>query len=131
MATMTLIEYEDAPQEVKAVYDDIRKNRGSTFINNFWKGLANNPQELKRTWESLKTVMAAGEIDFLTKEFIYIAVSVANGCSYCIHSHTEAAKMKGMTEKQHAELLSVIGMANHTNGLATTMQIDVDQTFLK
>ncbi|MEC9248193.1 MAG: carboxymuconolactone decarboxylase family protein [Pseudomonadota bacterium] len=131
MATMQLIEYEDAPQEVKVVYDDIRKSRGSEFINNFWKGLANNPEQLKSTWENLKTVMGEGEIDPLVKEFIYIAVSVANSCSYCIHSHTAAAKKKGMTEQQHAELLSVIGMANHTNGLATTMQIDVDESFLQ
>jgi AhpD family alkylhydroperoxidase len=111
------------------VYDDIRAIRKSDFINNFWKALAANPDQLKRTWEGLKVVMAPGAIDALTKEMIYIAVSAANGCEYCIHSHTAAARAKGMSEAQYAELIAVIGMAHSTNGLATTMQVPVDDAF--
>ncbi|MCE4226147.1 carboxymuconolactone decarboxylase family protein [Methylobacterium sp. C25] len=122
-------EAEAAPR-VKAVFDDIRATRRSDFINNFWRGLANQPAVLERTWASLKEIMAAdGALDPLTKELIYIAVSVANGCSYCIHSHTAAARGKGMTEAQHGELLAVIGMANETNALVTTLQIPVDPEF--
>nr|WP_210302185.1 carboxymuconolactone decarboxylase family protein [Methylobacterium brachythecii] len=120
----------DAVPRVKAVFDDIRATRRSDFINNFWRGLANQPTALERTWASLKEIMAAdGALDPLTKELIYIAVSVANGCSYCIHSHTAAARGKGMTEAQHGELLAVIGMACETNALVTTMQIPVDPEF--
>ena len=126
MATLGLIEYDTATDEVRAVYDDIRATRKTQFINNFWKALAHNPAQLKRTWEGAKEVMAPGAIDALTKEFIYIAVSVANACEYCIHSHTAGARAKGMTESQHAELLAVIGMAHHTNGLVSTMQVPVD-----
>jgi AhpD family alkylhydroperoxidase len=129
MATTRLIEYADASPPVRAVYDDIRATRKSDFINNFWKALAANPEQLRRTWESLKSVMAPGAIDALTKEFIYIAVSAANGCEYCIHSHTAAARAKGMTEAQYAELIAVIGMAHSTNGLVTTMQVPVDDAF--
>jgi AhpD family alkylhydroperoxidase len=129
MATTRLIEYADASPPVRAVYDDIRATRKSDFINNFWKALAANPEQLRRTWESLKSVMAPGAIDALTKEFIYIAVSAANGCEYCIHSHTAAARAKGMTEAQYAELIAVIGMAHQTNGLVTTMQVPVDDAF--
>jgi AhpD family alkylhydroperoxidase len=129
MATTRLIEYADASLAVRAVYDDIRATRKSDFINNFWKAMAVNPDQLKRTWESLKVVMASGAIDALTKEFIYIAVSAANGCEYCIHSHTAAARAKGMTEAQYAELIAVIGMAHQTNGLVTTMQLPVDDAF--
>lgn len=129
MATVPLIEYEEASAAVRAVYDDIRATRKTDFINNFWKALAINPDQLKRTWEGAKAVMAPGAIDALTKEFIYIAVSVANKCEYCIHSHTAAAKAKGMTEAQQAELLAVIGMAHSTNGLVTAMQVPVDDQF--
>ena len=129
MATVKLIEYEQAPAEVKAVYDDIRKVRQTDFINNFWKALANNPDQLRRTWEGVKEVMAPGAIDPLTKEMIYIAVSAANTCEYCLHSHTAAARAKGMTDAQYAELLAVIGMAHSTNGLVTTMQVPVDGVF--
>jgi AhpD family alkylhydroperoxidase len=124
-----LIEYADASPAVRAVYDDIRAVRKSDFINNFWKAMAVNPEQLKRTWDSLKVVMAPGAIDALTKEFIYIAVSAANGCEYCIHSHTAAARTKGMSEAQYAELIAVIGMAHQTNGLVTTMQVPVDDVF--
>lgn len=129
MATTRLIDYAEASPAVRAIYDDIRATRKSDFINNFWKALAVNPEQLKRTWDGLKAVMAPGAIDALTKEFIYIAVSAANGCEYCIHSHTAAARTKGMSEAQYAELIAVIGMAHATNGLATTMQVPVDDVF--
>ena len=129
MATVELVEYEDAGPEVRDVYDDIRAVRKTDFINNFWKGLANNPDQLRRTWNGVKEVMAPGELDALTKELIYIAVSVANRCEYCIHSHTAAARAKGMTDAQYNELMAVIGMAHSTNGLVTTMQLPVDDAF--
>ncbi len=129
MATVALIEYEDASPEVRAVYDDIREVRQTDFINNFWKGLANNPAQLRRTWEQIKAVMAPGALDPLVKEMIYIGVSVANSCEYCIHSHTAAARARGMTEEQYAELLAVIGLASHTNGLVNTLQLEVDEVF--
>lgn len=132
MATVRL--WSDAEAEadprVRAVFDDIRATRRSDFVNNFWRGLANQPALLERTWASLKAVMAAdGALDPLTKELLYIAVSTANGCRYCIQSHTAAARAKGMTESQHGELLAVIGMANETNALVTAMQIPVDPEF--
>lgn len=129
MATINLIEYADASAEVRAIYDDIRAFRKTDFINNFWRALANDPAQLRRTWEGIKAVMAPGALDPLTKELIYIAVSVANSCEYCIHSHTAAARAKGMTEEQFAELMAVIGMAHSTNALVTTMQVAVDDEF--
>jgi len=133
MATVKL--WTDAEAEavpaVKAVFDDIRATRKSDFVNNFWRGLANDPPLLKRTWEALKAVMAVeGALDPLTREMIYIAVSTANGCSYCVHSHTAAARARGMTDAQHAELMAVIGLAGQTNHLVTAMQIPVDEAFL-
>jgi AhpD family alkylhydroperoxidase len=132
MATTKLLsdaEVEKIP-DVKAVFDDIRATRKSDFVNNFWRGLANDPVSLKRIWEQLKVVMVAGSaIDPLTKEMIYIAVSTANGCSYCVHSHTAAARAKGMTDAQHGELVSIIGLAGQTNHLVTAMQIPVDPQF--
>ncbi len=129
MATVPLIEYEDASPEVRAVYDDIKTVRQTDFINNFWKGLANNPVQLRQTWEQIKVVMAPGTIDAMTKEMIYVAVSVANSCEYCIHSHSAAARAKGMTEEQFGELLAIIGLAHHTNGLVSTLQLEVDEAF--
>ena len=129
MTTVNLIEYEQATAEVRAVYDDIREVRKTDLINNFWKALANNPTQLKRTWEGIKEVMAPGALDPLIKEMIYVAVSATNQCGYCTHSHTAAAKAKGMTAEQHAELLAVIGMANATNGLVATLQVPVDDAF--
>jgi len=121
---------ENAPG-VKAVFDDIRRVRGSDFVNNFWRALANDVVNLKRTWETVKAIMGGeGALDPLTRELIYIAVSAANGCSYCIHSHTAAAEQKGMTEAQHMHLLAIIGMASETNNLATAMQTPVDREFL-
>lgn len=121
----------EAVPAVKAVFDDIRATRKTDFINNFWRGLANDPATLKRTWESLKAVMT-GETALPPKvqEMIYIAVSTANACSYCIHSHTAAAKAKGMSEAEHAELLAIIGLAAQTNHLVTSMQLPVDDVFL-
>ncbi|RVU21053.1 carboxymuconolactone decarboxylase family protein [Methylobacterium oryzihabitans] len=131
MATARLWSDEEAAAEprVKAVFDDIRATRGNPFVNNFWRGLANQPAVLERTWASLKVVMAGGALDALTKEMIYIAVSTANGCGYCVHSHTAAARAKGMTDAQHGELLAVIGMAAKTNALVTAMQVPVDPEF--
>ncbi|AMX93864.1 carboxymuconolactone decarboxylase family protein [Mesorhizobium sp. M7A.F.Ca.US.014.04.1.1] len=132
MATTKLLsdaEVEKIPA-VKAVFEDIRATRKSDFVNNFWRGLANDPPALKRIWEQLKVVMVADSaIDPLTKEMIYIAVSTANGCSYCVHSHTAAARAKGMTDAQHGELVSIIGLAGQTNHLVTAMQIPVDPQF--
>lgn len=133
MATVKLLS--DAEAEaipaVKAVFDDIRATRKTDFINNFWRGLANDPVALKRTWESLKAVMT-GEtaLSPVVQEMIYIAVSTANSCTYCVHSHTAAAKAKGMTDAQHAELLAIIGLAAQTNHLVTAMQLPVDPAFL-
>ena len=129
MGTVPLISDEEASAEVLAVFNDIRAVRGTDLINNFWRALAHDPDTLKATWERLKVVMGSGDLDPLVKEMIYIAVSVANGCTYCIHSHTAAAKAKGMTPKQHGELVSVIGMAMQTNGLVTALQVPVDDAF--
>ncbi|MER8650412.1 MULTISPECIES: carboxymuconolactone decarboxylase family protein [unclassified Mesorhizobium] len=126
---LTDAEVEKIPA-VNAVFDDIRATRKSDFVNNFWRGLANDPALLKRTWEQVKVVMATeSAIDPLTKEMIYIAVSTANGCSYCVHSHTAAARAKGMTDAQHGEMVSIIGLAGQTNHLVTAMQIPVDPEF--
>lgn len=116
---------------VKAVFEDIRSTRKSDFVNNFWRALANQPALLERTWESIKTVMIEpGTLDPLTKELIYIAVSTTNSCSYCVHSHTAAARAKGLTDQQYSEFLAIVGMASETNALATAMQIAVDPEFL-
>ena len=124
-----LIEYEDASPEVRAVYDDIRATRKTDFINNFWKALASDPATLMRTWESIKQIMAPGALDPLTKELIYIAVSVTNQCPYCIASHTASARDKGMTEEMFHEVMAVVGMANETNRLAAGYQVEIDDRF--
>jgi AhpD family alkylhydroperoxidase len=132
MATVKLWSDEEVEgdERVKAVFDEIRAVRKSDFVNNFWRALANQPAVLERTWASIKEVMIApGALDPLTRELIYIAVSTANGCSYCVHSHTAAARAKGMTDEQHAELVAIIGMAAETNALATALQIPVDPEF--
>lgn len=125
-----LVEYEDAPPAVRAVYDDIMKTRGTDWINNFWKVLAHDPALLRRTWEDIKQVMAPGALDPLTKELIYIAVSATNGCEYCTYSHTASARAKGMSEAQLMELLAVVGMANETNRLANGLRPPVDPQFV-
>ena len=130
MATVPLISDEAASAEVLAVFDDIRATRGSDFINNFWRALAVDPALLKATWERLKVVMGPGDLDPLVKEMLYMAVSITNGCDYCIHSHTAAARAKGMTDIQYGELMAVIGMAAQTNQLVTAMKVPVDEVFL-
>ena len=132
MSTVKLWSDEDASNDpaVQAVFDDIRRVRQSDFVNNFWRALANDPIQLRQVWEQVRQVMMAeGELSPLTRELIYIAVSTANGCSYCVHSHTASARAKGMTNQQHAELLSVIGVASRTNALATALQVPVDPEF--
>jgi len=129
MALVPLIEYDDATPAVRAVYDDIRATRRVDWINNFWKTLANDPPTLERTWAATKSVMAAGALDALTKEMVYIAVSITNDCEYCIHSHTAAATAKGMTAPMLHELLAIIALANANNRLANGYRIDVDERF--
>jgi AhpD family alkylhydroperoxidase len=129
MALQRLIEYGDASPEVRAVYDDILATRKTDYINNFWKALANDPATLERTWESIKQIMAPGALDALTKELIYIAVSVTNQCPYCIASHTSSAESKGMTGEMFHELMAVVGMANETNRLAAGYQVEIDERF--
>jgi AhpD family alkylhydroperoxidase len=124
-----LIDYADASPEVRAVYDDIKATRGVPDVNNFWKAIAVHPPTLARTWESLRQVMAPGALDPLTKEMLYLAVSAAAGCGYCVASHTAAAKAKGMTEAMHGELLAVIAMAAETNRLAEALRVPVDPAF--
>lgn len=129
MALVRLIEYADAPPEVRSVYDDIMKTRGVDWINNFWKVLANRPAELKRVWETVKQVMAPGALDPLVKEMVYVAVSATNGCEYCTYSHTAAARKKGMTDEMLMELMAVVGLANETNRLANGLRPPVDAQF--
>ena len=129
MSTLGLIEYQDASPEVRAIYDDILTTRKTDYINNFWKAIAHDPALLRRTWESLKAIMGPGAIDSLTKELLYIAVSVTNNCHYCIASHTASAFAKGMTREQFKELQAVIGMANETNKLVTGYQVAIDARF--
>lgn len=129
MGTVPLLLDEEVSASALAVFDDIRATRGNDYINNFWRALAHDPITLRATWDRLKDVMAPGALDPLVKELLYIAVSTANGCSYCIHSHSAAAKAKGMTPEMQSELLSVIGMAMQTNGLVTGLQVEVDDVF--
>jgi AhpD family alkylhydroperoxidase len=124
-----MIEEDAASPEVRAVYEDIKATRQVDRVNNFWKALATHPPTLVRTWESVKQVMGEGSLDPLVKELVYVAVSVTNGCEYCIGSHTAAARAKGMSEEQHGELLAVIGMANETNALANGFAVPVDDAF--
>ena len=129
MAIFGSIEYADASPEVRAVYDDIMATRKTDWINNFWKALAHDPVLLKRTWQDIKQIMAPGVLDPLTKEMVYVAVSVTNGCGYCIASHTASARKQGMTPEMFAELMSVVGMANESNRLANGYQVEIDQQF--
>ena len=129
MPTVPLLTDETASLEALAVFNDIRAKRGTDYVNNFWRALAADPALMRATWERLQVVMAPGTLDPLVKEMIYVAVSVTNGCSYCTHSHTAAARAKGMTPEQHGELMAVIGMANQTNALAVATQVEVDDAF--
>jgi AhpD family alkylhydroperoxidase len=130
MATVPLLSDDAAGPIARAVFDDIRAKRNTDYVNNFWRALAADPALLVQTWERVQAVMAPGALDPLVKEMIYVAVSVTNGCSYCTHSHTAAARAKGMTEAQHGELLAVIAMASQTNALATALQVETDDRFL-
>ena len=129
MPTLGFIEYKDASPEVREIYDDIMATRKTDWINNFWKALANDPDTLKRTWQDIKQIMAPGALDALTKEMIYVAVSVTNQCGYCIASHTASAKNKGMTDAMFRELMAVVGMANESNRLAAGYQVEIDAPF--
>jgi AhpD family alkylhydroperoxidase len=129
MTTVKLVEYHEASGDVRAVYDDIMATRKTDWINNFWKALAHHPPTLRRTWETLKSVMAPGALDALTKEMVYLAVSATNGCDYCIASHTASARRQGMNDAMLGELMAVVGMANQTNRLADGYQIEIDEQF--
>lgn len=129
MSTVPLLTDAELSPEAAAVFADIRAVRKTEFINNFWRALANDPPALRRTWESLKQVMGPGTLDPLTKELIYVAVSMANSCEYCIRSHTAAARAKGMSEAQFMELVSVVAMASETNRMAVALQVPVDAAF--
>jgi len=130
MATLGLIEYDAASPEVRAVYDDIMATRKTDWINNFWKAIANDLPTLRRTWASIKEIMAPGALDPLTKEMIYLAVSASNQCGYCIASHTAAARKAGMSDAMFAEVMAVVGMANESNRLASGYQVEIDEKFL-
>ena len=129
MATVPLLGDEEAGAEALAIFNDIRTKRQTDYVNNFWRALAHDPATLKATWDRAQAVMAPGALDPLVKELIYVAVSTANGCDYCVNSHTAAAKAKGMTPAQHGELLAVIAMASQTNALATALSVPVDHRF--
>ncbi|MEY2414340.1 MAG: hypothetical protein QOD84_2946 [Acidobacteriaceae bacterium] len=129
MATLGLIEYKDASTEVRSVYEDIMATRKTDWINNFWKAIAHDPPTLKRTWEAMKAIMGPGSLDPLTKELIYVAISVSNQCGYCIASHTASAKKKGMSDEMFKELMAVVGMANATNRVVAGYQVEIDEEF--
>jgi AhpD family alkylhydroperoxidase len=129
MATLGLIEYDAASPEVRAVYDDIMATRKTDWINNFWKAIAHDSVTLRRTWRSVKEIMAPGALDARTKEMLYLAVSTSNQCGYCIASHTAAARKAGMTDAMLAELMAVVGMANETNRLASGYRVEIDEQF--
>ncbi|MCA0871135.1 carboxymuconolactone decarboxylase family protein [Seohaeicola saemankumensis] len=129
MATVSLLSDEAAGPEARAVFDEIRAARQTDYVNNFWRALAHDPALLRATWDRLKGVMAPGALDPLVKEMLYVAVSTANGCEYCVHSHTAAARAKGMSDEMYGELLAVIGMAMQTNGIVTGLQVPVDEVF--
>jgi AhpD family alkylhydroperoxidase len=129
MATVRLLTDDELSPEARSVFDDIRAVRQTAFVNNFWRALAHDPVTLKRTWESIKQVMGPGALDAKTKEMLYVAVSIAHGCNYCIHSHTAAARAKGMTEAEYAELVAIVGMASETNRIVTALGVEVDDAF--
>jgi AhpD family alkylhydroperoxidase len=131
MSTVTILTDDELSPEAKAVFDDIRAVRKTDFVNNFWRALAHDPVTLRRTWESVKEVMRPGAIDPLVKEMLYVAVSITNGCEYCIRSHIKAARAKGLTDAQLMELVAVVGMANETNRLVNGLQVPVDKVFLE
>lgn len=129
MATVPFLDDDSAGDQARAIFADIRAKRQTDYVNNFWRHLANDPALMAAIWDRLQVVMAPGALDPLVKEMIYVAVSTANGCDYCIASHTAAARGKGMTAAQHAELLAVIGMASQTNALVKALGVEVDERF--
>jgi AhpD family alkylhydroperoxidase len=130
VSLVRIIEYSQASPEVKVVYDDIMQTRGTDWVNNFWKALANDPKLLASVWAQVKQVMAPGALDPLVKEMIYVAVSATNGCEYCTYSHTAGARKKGMTDAMFMELMAVVGLANETNRLANGLRMPVDKQFI-
>ena len=130
MATVKLLSDDELSPEARVIFDDIRRTRQSDFINNFWRALAHDPKTLGRTWESVKQVMAPGALEPKVKEMLYVAVSIAHGCTYCIHSHTASARAKGMTDQEYAEMIAIVGMAAETNRLVTALGVAVDDAFL-
>lgn len=130
MATVSLLTDDQASPEARAIFEAIRAARGTDYVNNFWRALAHDPALLRATWERVGAVMGPGALDPLVKELVYVAVSTANGCGYCVHSHTAAARAKGMTPAQHGELLAVIALAMQTNAIATALQVPTDDRFL-
>ncbi len=130
MATVKLLSDDELSPEARVIFDDIRMTRQSDFVNNFWRALAHDPKTLRRTWESIKEVMAPGALEPKVKEMLYVAVSIAHGCGYCIHSHTASARAKGMTEAEYAEMIELVGMAAETNRLVTALGVPVDESFL-
>ena len=131
MSTVPLLTDAEMDPRARAVIDDIKATRKTDFINNFWRALANDPVLLERTWSSLKQVMGPGALDPKVKEMLYVAVSIAHNCDYCIRSHTAAARAKGMTREEYMELVAIVGMASETNKLVTALQVPVDEVFLK
>ena len=129
MAVFNMIEEADATGKVKEVFEDIKKKRNTDYINNFWKMLANNPETLERTWTSIQQVMKKGALDEMTKELIYVAVSMTNSCEYCIRSHTAAAKKKGASDQMIKEMIDVVGIANQNNKLVESYQVEVDKIY--
>src|ERR1700746_1101271 len=129
MATVKLLSDDELSPEARVIFDDIRKTRQSDFVNNFWRALAHDPKTLGRTWESVKQVMAPGALEPKVKEMLYVAVSIAHGCEYCIHTHTAAARRKGMTDAEYGELLGIVGMAAQTNRLVQALGVPVDPVY--
>lgn len=129
MSLVKLVEYAEAPPEVRAVYDEIMQARNTDWVNNFWKALANDPAMLRRTWDNVRQVMAPGALDPLVKEMVYVAVSATNNCEYCTYSHTASARRKGMSDAMFMELMAVVGLANETNRLANGLRFPVDPQF--
>ena len=130
MATVKVLSDDELSPDARVTFDDIRKTRQTDFVNNFWRALAHDPKTLSRTWESVKEVMAPGALEPKVKEMLYVAVSIAHGCSYCIHSHTAGARAKGMTDQEYAEMIAIVGMAAQTNRLVTALGVAVDDAFL-
>ncbi|MCB1969738.1 MAG: carboxymuconolactone decarboxylase family protein [Geminicoccaceae bacterium] len=129
MATVRLLGQDEVEGDAKAVFDEIKATRNVDDVNNFWKAMANDPAAMRQFWERMKAVMGKGALDPLTKELVYVAISIANSCEYCIHSHTAAARAKGLTQEQYNEFLAVVGLASQGNAMVTAMKVPVDEQF--